>query len=72
MPTNGMMAIAIEYTHPTAIIFTVEENVILLVYSALRIEYHRSSVNKHNAKTDNWDENTVKKPPILHPIPVKI
>lgn len=70
MPSNGMVAMNIEYTQPKAIIFTVEANVILFVYSALRIEYHRSMVNKHNAKTDNWDENTVKNPPILHPTPV--
>jgi len=53
MPSNGMIAITIEYTQPKAIILTVEANVILFVYSALRIEYHRSIVNKHNAKTDS-------------------
>jgi len=71
MPSNGMVAITIEYTQPKAIILTVETNVILFVYSALRIEYQRSIVNKHNAKTDSWDEKTVKKPPILHPMPMK-
>lgn len=53
MPSNGMVAIVIEYTQPIAIIFTVDVNVILFVYNALRIEYHRSIVNKHNANTDS-------------------
>lgn len=70
MPSNGIVAITIEYTQPKAMIFTVEANVILFVYSALRIEYQRSIVNKHNANTDSCDEKTVKKPPILHPTPI--
>lgn len=69
MPSSGIVAITIEYTQPNAIIFTVDVNVILFVYSALRIEYHRSIVNRHSANTDSWDENTVRKPPILHPTP---
>lgn len=64
-----MTAIVIEYTQPKAIIFTVDVNVILFVYNALRIEYHRSIVNRHSANTDSCDEKTVRNPPILHPTP---